>query len=240
MISVSGSWVNFYGSVADFVVAILGDGSGGQYELTAEFQAPPDYAVRSVNSVSANVNTGETNYHIFSIELPEYDQEDDYIFTAYTGSGGVDEGGDGASVNPTFPQTVPSISEAALSNEPVSGLPTDVKPGESGEVAVQTVRTDYGESDTADVNIDPVLTDGHVLWTAGGEEIGEGYFSFSPDWENNDPFGLDPQHPLSTTTSVEITPPDAVGDYQFCVEVSDVGYYIPDDSEWHQPLDYRL
>lgn len=239
MTSVSGSWVNFYGSVADFVVTVLGDDSSGQYELTAEFQAPPDYSVRSVGSVSANVDVGETNYHIFSIELPEYDQEDDYIFTAYT-DGGVGNGGSGASVNPVLPSTVPNMSEAALSDEPVSGLPTDVKPGDSGEVAVQTVRTDYSESDTGDVNIDPVLTDGYVTWTAGGEEIGEGYFSFTPDWENNDPFGLDPQHSLSTTTSVGVTPPDAVGDYQFCVEVTDVGYYVPEDSGWHQPLDYRL
>jgi len=234
MPAIGGVWSNYYGSVIDVVVTVTGQGDGSLYDLDMQIQLPPNYNTEVVDTQSGTASVGETNYHVFSIELPEYDQEDDYIFTAIL-NGGVNEDGDAVAINPTLPSTEPNFSDVLLTSEPVDGLPNELGTGETGSVAVQLLRQEYDTSQ-ADVSMSPITLSGKIRWTADGTEIGETDYKFTPDWENTSPTTVTPNHPTDIVITSDIEAPDNIGDYEFCVSVETVEYYVPSSSEWHQTI----
>ena len=236
MPTIGGQWVNYYGSVVDHVVSVVGMGSSETYEIESWVQMPPDYQVIEAGPKGGSVSTGETNFHIFSLEVPEIGHTENYIFQALIDGGDTDA----ALIEPDIPSTVPSAGDVGFTSDPVSGLPTEVGRGESGEVAVQCVRVDNSDYGDTNFNVDTVLTGAEVSWTSNGSTIGEGEIEFEPDWDNNEPHNTVLDHPMDAVTEMTITSPDEVGEHQFCANIDGVYYYTPTDSEWHQPLDYRV
>jgi len=240
MAVIGGLYVNHYGPVADCVVTVVGEGNSDQYTLSASYKEPGLNFPREIGRIDGTVNIGQTKFHAFPVELPPVSDVATHTFTAGLG------GDTGAVLTPDMPPTTADPGQVGFpdNTNPLPDLVTPMNPGADIQTDVILSRSTGRETASNGLYYVPHLLSGDLVWyeksrgSVGDKtEIGGGSFKFGIDWSVNDQFQSDPEVPITTTTGTQLTTPDTIGDYEFCIETENISYYVPSDSEWHASID---
>jgi hypothetical protein len=240
MAVIGGWWVNHYGPVADVVFTIVGEEDNDSYEANVTYKKPGFNIPNSIGTVSGSLDIGDTAFRVVSTELEPVDETISHGFNIILNDNQGAEGG-----NVRLPSTIADSRQMDFpdNTSPAPGLVTPVSPESVIETDVIVSRMPGELPSNSRVDYYPYLLAGTIEWrekdadsNSEGNLIGTGEVEFSPPWGTKDPTSAELELDTSIRATTELEVPDTIGSYQFCVELKDVGYYVPSDSEWHSPI----